>query len=239
MKIISVAKRRRSLSALGLTPFPDLTFLEGVMVESPRPRQKGEEPEGDPKLLLDGELCMRKGLKPGMELDEAALAALVAESAGTRARSKALWLLSRRDYGEKELADKLQREFGEQAAGAAARRMAETGLIDDRRYAGYLARQLLEVKRVSVKQAVYQMTAKGIDRELAEEAAAALAPDPKEQIRAVLRQKYARDLTSEKGVRRAVAGLARKGFAFSDIKTVLREEADTYDYREDAETEWP
>lgn len=233
MKIISVAKRRRSLSALGLMPFPDLSFLEGVMIEVPRARKRGEEPEGEPRLLLDAELCMRKGLKPGMELSEEELAGLIAASAGERARVKALWLLSRRDYGERELADKLQREFGERAADNAARRMAETGLIDDARYAGYLARQLLEVKRVSVKQAVYQITAKGVSRELAEEAVAALSPDPKEQIRAVLRQKYARDLTSEKGIRRAVSGLARKGFSFSDIKTVLREEADEYDYSED------
>lgn len=233
MKITNVAKRRRSLSALGLMPFPDLSFLEGVLVEAPRARKKDEAPQGDPKLLLDAELCMRKGLQAGMELSEEQLAGLIAESARVRAKSKALWLLSRRDYGERELADKLQGEFGEDAAAYAAVRMAETGLVNDQSYAAYLAGQLLEVKRVSAKQAVYQIVRKGIDRELAEEAVAALSPDPKEQIRAILRQKYARDLTSEKGIRRAVSGLARKGFSFSDIKTVLREEADEYDYSED------
>ena len=61
----------------------------------------------------------------------------------------------------------------------------------------------------------------------------AKSPDPKEQIRQLVRQKYARSLSDDKGVRRTIAGLARKGFSFSDIKTVLRELADEYDYNED------
>ena len=236
MKIISVAKRRKSLSALGLMPFPDLSYLEGgVLLETPRPRKdRNEVPaDGEPKLLLDAELCMRKGLKAGMELSEEELIELIAESARVRAKAKALWLLSRRDYGEKELAGKLEKDFGSGAAAFAAARMAETGLVDDERYAYYLAEQFLEVRRVSARQAVYQITAKGIDRELAEAAVEAKSPDPKEQIRQLVRQKYARSLSDDKGVRRTIAGLARKGFSFSDIKTVLRELADEYDYNED------
>ncbi len=237
MKIVSLAKRRKSLSALGLVPFPDLTGWEGVQVETPRPK-KGPDgalrpPAGDPKILLDADLCLRKGLRAGQALSEEALAELVAESARARAKSKALWLLSRRDYGEKELAGKLEREFGQEAAAYAARRMAETGLVNDAAYAQRLASQLLEGRKVSARQAVYQITAKGIDRDLAEAAVAGFSPDPKAQIRAVIQQKYSRCLSDEKGVRRTVAGLARRGFSFGDIREVLREWADAYDYNED------
>lgn len=229
MRIISVAKRRKSLSALGLAPFPDLSlFGADAALEKPRPCRDQDETAavGTPKLLLDAELCLRRGLKPGQELDEAALLELIAASARVRAKSKALWLLSRRDYGEKELAGKLEKDFGPEAAVYAAARMAETGLVDDERYASYLASQLLEGKKVSARQAVYQMTQKGLDRALAESAVEALSPDPREQIRQIIRQKYARSLGDEKGIRRTTAGLARKGFSFGDIRSVLRELTD-------------
>lgn len=238
MRIISVAKRRKSLSALGLLPFPDLSLLgEGASLEWPRTRGEREGGDGraagDPKLLLDAELCIRKGLRAGQELDETTLMALIAESARERAKAKAIWLLSRRDYGERELAGKLEKDFGADAAAYAAGRMRETGLVDDRRYAARLAAQLLEVKKVSPKQAVYLMVQRGMDRELAEDAVEERSPDPTEQIRQIVRQKYGRGPWDQKEIRRMTAGLARRGFSFGDIRSILRElSGDEYLYEE-------
>ena len=47
--------------------------------------------------------------------------------------------------------------------------------------------------------------------------------DEKDQIRLVIERKYARAILDEKGQRRAVNALARMGFRYADIKSVLRE----------------
>ena len=65
--------------------------------------------------------------------------------------------------------------------------MEELGLINDEAYAARLAEQLLFVKKVSARDAIYQMTARGLPRETVEQAVETLSPDPAEQLRAALR----------------------------------------------------
>ena len=147
---------------------------------------------------------------------------LPARSDFARAKSRALWLLSGRDYAAAELSQKLAPDFGRAAACAAARRMEELGLINDEAYAARLAEQLLFVKKVSARDAIYQMTARGLPRETVEQAVETLSPDPAEQLRELIEQKYRRSLSDEKGVRRVTAALARRGFAYGDIRAALR-----------------
>lgn len=209
-RITAVWRRRKSLTAVAVDPEAGWTELGG-------------KTDGSGLLLLDAELCALRGVAPGAELSESGLLELIAESAKIRAKSRALYLLSRRDYGERELLRKLEPEFGAEAAGYAVARMAGLSLVDDRKYARKLAAQYLDVKRVSARQTVSLITAKGIDRQLAEEAVELQDADPLKQIAELIGRKYRDTLSDPKALSRTVQALARKGFSYADIRAAIRE----------------
>jgi regulatory protein len=139
-----------------------------------------------------------------------------------RAKSRALWYLSRGDLSEKGLAEKLKTAgFGEKAAQATVERMAELGLIDDEKY----ARRLLEsltMSGASEKEIYFKLKNKGISSDIAKEVLSESETDESEKIKGLLYTKYQNKLETQEGVQKVIASLARKGFSFSDIKDALR-----------------
>ncbi len=110
----------------------------------------------------------------GSEIDEDALSALLAASAARRAREYALYLLSVRDYGEKELCRKLREKGYAEEAAATAARMCELGLVNDEVYARRLARDCRLRKLYARRRTVQEIAAHGIARELGEYAVEAV-----------------------------------------------------------------
>jgi regulatory protein len=194
MKIIALQNRRKCLTALKL--------------------ENGEE------LLLDTEIVIMRDLKPGVSIDDPD--ALLYESDFKRAKSRALWYLSRGDLSEKGLTEKLKTAgFGEKAAQAAVERMAELGLIDDEKY----ARRLLEsltMSGASEKEIYFKLKNKGISSDIAKEVLSESETDESEKIKGLLYTKYQNKLETQEGVQKVIASLARKGFSFADIKDALR-----------------
>ena len=215
MRILCLSTRRKQLVAVSFDRAGEDLPLGDELPPARRLDSAG-------LLLLDRGTAEEAGLAPGTELTEEALLTLIERSDFARAKSRALWLLSGRDYATAELSQKLAPDFGRAAACAAARRMEELGLINDEAYAARLAEQLLFVKKVSARDAIYQMTARGLPRETVEQAVETLSPDPAEQLRELIEQKYRRSLSDEKGVRRVTAALARRGFSYGDIRAALR-----------------
>ncbi len=146
------------------------------------------------------------------------------EAVGSRcAFIAALRLLSYRDYCEKEMVIKLtQKGHNRQCAENAVSRLSELGYINDYRYAEYLARSLLERKGMSIKSIRYELTGKGIPREIADIVTQELDFDPILRIIELLNTKYARNLKDEKGIKKTVASLQRLGYSWSDISSALR-----------------
>ena len=187
-----------------------------------------------PALFLDGELAakldsetlLQSGLRIGMELDDEELYRLIQRSDAHRAQEKALYLLEHRSHSKKELADKISRTAGREAAERAAERMEELGLVNDAQYARNLAEELLQRKRFAARRAEYELLQKGIDRALAQEIVEELAPEPEESLRFLLERKYQRSLSDEKGRRRVFAALQRLGYSGEDIRTALRDYID-------------
>lgn len=177
--------------------------------------------DGEPAVKLDAETAARAGLRPGMELDDETLHELLLESDRARAKEKALWLLESRPHAKRELERKLSRSVGEEAARGAADKMEELGLLDDGDFARRLAAELFR-KGWAERRVAQELTLRGVDRELAREAAAEAAPDPAEALRALLERKYARRLGDEKGVRQTAAALQRLGYGWEDIRAALR-----------------
>ena len=202
MKITEIRPRRKSLSALYI--------------------------DGEYAVSLDTQTLLERRVDVGRELDDEELKELIDSSNERRAKEKALWLISYRSHSKKELTDKIRRTCDEESAQKAVERMEELGLINDEDYARRCAEQLIFTKRLSRRGAVAELSRKGIDRDLAEEAVEELDVDEQENIRFVIEKKY-RDIADEKIKRRAVACLQRMGYGWDDIKSVIRE------YTEDEE----
>lgn len=195
MKVISLSPRRKGLSLL--------TFEDGS------------------ELAVDSEVVLSEGITSGSEVENIDDLRLLSDT--KRAKSRALWYLSRSDHAAKALTDKLLRGgFCEEAVRTAVERMEELGLVNDEAYARRLAESLLS-SGVSRKEAVYKLMTKGIGRDLAKQAVEEQDADDGDAIKTLLARKYAAKLQTEDGVRKVFAALQRKGFSFSDIKSALKQ----------------
>ena len=101
--------------------------------------------------------------------------------------------------------------------------MEELGLVNDESYARRLAHDLLYIKRMSVRGAMYKLIEKGIDKETAQSVLDEFEIDPVEQLTELIGRKYADKLEDEKDRRRTVAALQRLGYSWPDIKAALME----------------
>lgn len=177
--------------------------------------------DGEPAALIDRKTFEESPYEAGSSLSEEQWEALRRESKTRRARDKALYLLSQRDYARTELERKLTREAGETLARETVDRLAGAGLLDDAAYARRLARDLVERRCFSRRHALQEMTARGLDRETAEEAVAELDPDDAEQALELLRKKRYNELSDPDIRRRAAAALARAGFGWDAVRRAM------------------
>lgn len=197
-----------------------------MMLTSAEPRGRGLVAlfiDGEKAVDLDAEIYMKSGLRPGDDLTDERLHELIDASEKRRAEQKAMFLLGYRAHSEQELARKLSRTVSREAAGEAAAKMTELGLVNDGEYARSLAREMFARKGFAAPRVRMELRRRGISRELAEQAAAEAEPDPREAVRELIGRKYARFLGDEKGRRRTAAALQRMGYRWDDIRSALNE----------------
>ncbi len=179
--------------------------------------------DGEYAMKLDTATLAENGIIVGYTLDDDELKELIEKSDYRRAKEKALYLISGRDYSKKQLMDKIKKDSSEETAEEVCERMEELGLLNDENYARRLAHDLIYLKKLSVKGAKYKLMEKGIDRELCDEILEEFEVDPVEQLTEIIERKYADKLDDEKGRRRTIAALQRLGYSWSDIKSALAE----------------
>ncbi|HJC53986.1 MAG TPA: RecX family transcriptional regulator [Candidatus Gemmiger stercoravium] len=175
---------------------------------------------------LDEDTFAAAGLHAGDELTEPAVAELRRKSDARRALDKAMDLLALRDHAAGELYEKLCRRFDPHTAAAAVARVGELGLLNDAGFARRRAAELLR-KRKSRREILQDLAAKGIDRETAADALAALMPADGEEdpdlasARALVERQYARKLAEGK-TQQVMAALARRGFSHAVIRAAVQ-----------------
>ena len=175
---------------------------------------------------LDEDTFAAAGLHAGDELTEPAVAELRRKSDARRALDKAMDLLALRDHAAGELYAKLCRRFDPHTAAAAVARVGELGLLNDAGFARRRAAELLR-KRKSRREILQDLAAKGIDRETAADALAALMPADGEKdpdlasARALVERQYARKLAEGK-TQQVMAALARRGFSHAVIRAAVQ-----------------
>ncbi len=206
MTVTAIEKRRKGFCAL---------YIDGEFV-----------------VKLDTEVVLSHRVDVGDEIDDEKLKEVIDASNLKRAKDKAMWLVSFRDHSQKELTDKIAKDYGYDAAQKAVERMVELNLVNDERYAYRYASDLIQIKHLSKSGAIRKLFEKGIDKELAQAAVDAVDCDFEDSIRAVIEKKYLKYLNDEKGRRRCVNALLRLGYTYSDINSVIREytELSEYDY---------
>ena len=84
-----------------------------------------------------------------------------------------------------------------------------------------LANELYERKGYGIKRIKQELIFRGIKREIAEKAIESLDIDTQTRIILVIKKKYLNKINDEKGRKRAIDGLMRLGYSYSDIKNAL------------------
>ena len=180
--------------------------------------------DGEAAVKLDAQVFLQSGLKPGDQVSDQELFELIQASDARRAQEKALYLLEYRNYSKRELTEKIARTAASrEAAQAAAGRMEELGLIDDRRFGEDYARELFSRKGYGARRAAQELRRKGLDQELVQELVEKYGgPEQSgENIRRVLEKKYPGWQEDEKVRRRAFAALQRLGYSYQEVREAM------------------
>ncbi len=175
----------------------------------------------DMKIYVHRDIAVR--VSKGMDISEEQADELIYANDLRRARERALYLMESSDHSYSMLFDKLEKNYPEQICFEVCNWLAETGIINDRRYAEKLCRQLFESKKLGKYRVKQEMRMKGIPAEIIEEAMAEFSEedDPFERLSELVEKKYERYLTDRKGVAKVTNALARKGYSYGEIKEVL------------------
>lgn len=185
--------------------------------------------DGEAAVKLDAQVFLQSGLKPGDQVSDQELFELIQASDARRAQEKALYLLEYRNYSKRELTEKIARTAASrEAAQAAAGRMEELGLIDDRRFGEDYARELFSRKGYGARRAAQELRRKGLNQELVQELVEKYgSPEQSgENIRRVLEKKYPGWQEDEKVRRRAFAALQRLGYSYQEVREAMGQDED-------------
>ena len=176
------------------------------------------------RATVDSDYWYSEKYRKLKEINEEELTELLDAVSFRRAYNKGLDLLSRRPYGTKELIKKLcEKGHEKEASEKACERLSELGILNDEEYARILSNDLMNRKSYSIKRVRQELAYRGIAREIIENTVDSLDNDAENRIILVIKKKYLNKLSDEKGRRRAIDGLMRLGFSYSDIKSALRE----------------
>ncbi len=153
------------------------------------------------------------------------------ESVLKRAKERALYLLEYRDHSEKELFDKLKKNYDEHICANVIANLVEIGLLSDINYANKLANYYL--KKWGGRRAILEMQRKGISKEVACNAIEDCSIDSYFVLKDIIYKKYDYTLTDYKQRQKTISALLRLGFDYSMIKEVIIEVKQELEENED------
>ena len=183
--------------------------------------------DGEYLLTVDEDFWFSSGYISGDEIDDGDLAAFK-EAAGSRlAFNSAMFSLDLRDHSERELRTKLSRKYDENSVNTAMEKLIDLGLVNDRRYAELLVRELYERKKYGRNRVKNELYRRGIDSEIINEVIEEYENESEQDniqtIVDIIRKKYYNKLIDEKSRQKVVAALVRLGYSFSDIRQAMSE----------------
>lgn len=160
----------------------------------------------------------------GADLSQERLEELQYISDYKQAKNKALDMIARREVCRRQVERKLTDSgFESELSEEVAQELEQCGLINDRRFAEMYAEDMFKARHLGMRRVIYELTQKGVDRDVAEDAACELAPDPADELDALLDGRLGREaLSGDAGYRRTANTLARYGYDGADIRAAMR-----------------
>ncbi|MGN0171533.1 MAG: regulatory protein RecX [Acutalibacteraceae bacterium] len=160
----------------------------------------------------------------GTAVDDEQWEALCRRSQEHRARERALYYLSLRDYGSGELTSKLCRAgFDRALSQQTVEKLCRAGLVDDARYAAMLARDMQGRKLYPRRRIAMVLREKGFPAQAIEEALEALPDREEQQALELLYKKRYNGANDQKQREKALGMLARYGFSYAVSRRALEE----------------
>jgi regulatory protein len=182
-------------------------------------------------VVLDGEawrdlpsaLASLLGLEVGTEVDAAELAGRIDSAEPGLARERAVRLITARERSRSGLVERLEQDgYSAAVAKATADDLVRIGLVDDERFAHALARTLANARGSGRARIARELSAAGIDDELAEAALVeALSPD--DERGAARRLADASAKRQGATVDKVASRLVRRGYRSSVALSAARE----------------
>lgn len=179
--------------------------------------------DGEYLMTVDPDTWYSLDISNGADITETELEEFKFTVTSRKAYAQALRFLTLRAHSADELYKKLIKKHAPASAHFAVERCRELGFIDDNDFAQRYALELAERKHYGASRIRIELAAKGLDRELIDSAVASLEVDYSQSILDIIEKKYYNCLSDEKGRRRAVAGLVRLGYSYSEIRAALAE----------------
>ena len=170
---------------------------------------------------IDDEVIVLYGLKVGQEIEEKKLEDLVISSEKRRAFEKLVDLISRKEYSEREIKDKLiKKGYNIKGIELATNMAKEYGYIDDFSYAKTF---VANCGKKSLREIKNKLFLKGVNKETIDEALNDISDEQEQENASFLAEKYLKNKQLDK---KTLAGLyaylARKGFESSVCRDIIR-----------------
>ncbi len=185
--------------------------------------------DGEYYFTVDRNYFALMGIYQGKEVDREELALLGQQADKRRAYNCAVGYLSRRDHSAKELLLKLRQKGYKESAEYAVEKLQKEGYVDDERFARMYVRELISIKKYGKRRVEQELYRKGVNREIISLVLEETDFD-EDELYALIKRKYFRHLSDEKGIKKTVAALMRMGYSFSGIKSALNKIAEDEEY---------
>jgi regulatory protein len=161
------------------------------------------------------------GLRVGLELSQTEAEEWQRQAADDKAYDLALRFLSYRVRSSREVLDYLVgKHYGRPEAAGVVERLQQTGLVDDVAFAAAWVADRQALRPRSRRVLEQELLAKGVSREVAVQAVAAIGPEGHEAMLQELVAKKRRQ-TAYQDDAKLVAYLARQGYGYGEIKKAL------------------
>lgn len=184
--------------------------------------------EGKFSFALSLDLAYKHGLKPGMKLDDKALAALLREDGEAKALVTAANFIGYRPRSKAEVRTRLERdEWSEEVIARVIERLENAKMLDDASFASAWVGSRERSKPRGSRLLQQELRQKGVAKEEIE----AALPDADSEVENALAAlaKVERKLAPYEGRERdqkAIELLMRRGFSYGTIKDALRRESE-------------
>lgn len=185
--------------------------------------------DGEYKFTVDKTYYALSGLHQGKEINEEELEDIAEKIEIRRAYNQAVSYLSRRDHTERELLVKLHRKGYGDSAGYALERLKKEGFLDDERFARMYVKELINVKKYGKKRIEQELYKKGVERDIVSSVLLETVFDEND-LCDIIRRKYYRYLSDDKGIKKTVNSLLRMGYSYGEIRSALKEISEETDF---------